>query len=388
MRSRPDPSKYAEICAKRMAGTPISHLSSEYSASPTQIGRILSEHNIKIDPIYFRLYSFDYNFFSIIDSEEKAYLLGFLYADGHNNTTNGSVRIELQYSDIGFIESIAKLLKFTGPIKKLVKKCAGKEYFSAKLQLNNRAFSNRCIELGMDHDKSFLIRFPSEKIIPKNLLRHFVRGYFDGDGSISFNPKKSRYAIISIIGNKHFINSLRQYFEQEAEVRCSTYWHNNKKSRYIGINGNQQVARALEHLYTNCSIFLPRKMEKYILLKSLLREFSRKKSCASKYFGVTATKEGTWRSIAYVKRVSHYLGTFKTEIEAAKAYDNFCLQNNHNLTRINFPPTTITEVSRFSLQYMNLSEKRAKTPNPEGEKLRETHTWAETVEKILERIGD
>lgn len=330
--------EHPNIVQKRWAGATLSSIAKEYGVGRTTIGRILRQRGCACPSVFHRLYTFDYGFFDKVDSEAKAYLLGLLYADGCHRPETASIVLELQRADEEILSSIAKAIQFTGPIKRYERKCGSKQFPSSCLRLTHRGFSNRCLELGLQPDKSFKIRFPEPSLVPEALLRHFVRGYFDGDGSISFNPDKCRYASLTVIGNAEFISALRQYVTTTVGVGSSSYPHANGRSMYLGVHGNVQVERVLDHLYTGATIALPRKQSKYELIKTKRREFSRRVGCASPYFGVSCTENGNWRSVVYESgRKCIYLGTFKTDKEAAEAYDAYCREHGHHLDRLNFP---------------------------------------------------
>ena len=55
--------------------------------------------------------TFDEHSFDVIDTEEKAYWLGFLYADGNVSNTKNEVGITLQSSDIKHLYKFKTFLK-------------------------------------------------------------------------------------------------------------------------------------------------------------------------------------------------------------------------------------------------------------------------------------
>ena len=70
---------------------------------------------------------------------------------------------------------------------------------------------NRLIELGCVPQKSLILRFPSLTIFSSvNLIRHFVRGYVDGDGSLSYTT--TGRLVIYIIGTKEFLSKIISLF--------------------------------------------------------------------------------------------------------------------------------------------------------------------------------
>ena len=133
-----------------------------------------------------RMYNVNHNFFDIIDSEEKAYILGFLYADGTNmeviNGQNGISFTQLE-QDIDILNKINVAMQSTYPINSYIQKSNGK--VKCKLTFCSQKLSDQVNFLGAPPKKSLILKFPNKEIFKSpDLIRHFIRGYFDGDGCI------------------------------------------------------------------------------------------------------------------------------------------------------------------------------------------------------------
>ena len=102
------------------------------------------------------------------------------------------------------------------------------------------------------------------KRIPNNLLHHFVRGYFDGDGCIYYNKNAGDY-VITFTGSTLFIKELLKLLQIQCGVRKGNLSHRNIDSLYnatLSLGGNLQVARLGKWLYDQSTVFLERKYEK------------------------------------------------------------------------------------------------------------------------------
>lgn len=135
------------------------------------------------------MYSIDKNFFEKIDSPEKAYVLGFIYADGYNSTKQISMSQINQDKDI--LEKINKCLKSDSPIYNY-NNAYGNE--SVRLTFNSMKMCNDITQLGAIKNKSLVLKFPDNNIVPAKLKRHFIRGYFDEDGCI-WNGKRKKMIV-------------------------------------------------------------------------------------------------------------------------------------------------------------------------------------------------
>ena len=108
--------------------------------------------------------------------------------------------------------------------------------------------------------KTLVLSYPDEKILPKELERHFVRGYLDGDGCISYHGlsnDKRAYAL-GFTGTRNILEGIKKFFGKE-EVKISP--HNN--AYQINIGGNIQTGKMLDILYSDATIYLDRKFDIY-----------------------------------------------------------------------------------------------------------------------------
>lgn len=200
-------------------------------------------------------YNVDETFFEKIDTEEKAYILGWMYSDG-NVMPDGKLRISIQISDRVIIDKITKILNYDGPIREKIKK--GNRKTQIELCVNRKKMVYDLMKLGCIPNKSMVLKMPTFDQVPENLFNHFIRGVFDGDGSIStdgianitttdiFNDKLSDY-LTKLLGI-----TTRKYYRKKGRNTCSL--HFNKQKSTIGF---------LTWLYGDATIWLDRKYEKW-----------------------------------------------------------------------------------------------------------------------------
>ena len=109
-------------------------------------------------------------------SPEMAYVLGFFTADGNMcKHRNGGHYLEFTSADLEILEKIKRIMSLHQGIS--IVRRNSKEYY--RIQIGSRALFNDLINLGLTPAKSKTIRFPE---VPGGYIRHFVMGYFDGDG--------------------------------------------------------------------------------------------------------------------------------------------------------------------------------------------------------------
>ncbi len=207
-------------------------------------------------------YSIDGNFFEQIDTQEKAYWLGFLFADGYN-TEAYRITINLQWGDREHLERLKLSLGSSHPIIKRIMKIK-KLNEVARLDVNCRKI---CLDLanhGMVKAKSLVLKWPIT--VPTELLRHFIRGYFDGDGCIT--PSKTAVGCISFCSSHSFIASLKKYLVRELDFSKNKV-EDTGNAAVVRWSGREIVERFFHFIYKDATVYLPRKKEKMEKLLTL-----------------------------------------------------------------------------------------------------------------------
>ncbi len=222
---------------------------------PGVVVRVLKENNIPMTNTQ-RIYKCNENTFNKIDNEFKAYWLGFLYADGC--ISRNTLILRLSSKDELHLEKFKNFLESDAIIKKGKQNSFGINTEYVEIRINSKKIVQDLINLNCYYCKSLILIFPSSSIVPSELLNHFVRGYFDGDGSISLT-KEDQYTV-SFQGTEDFLNNLKNIFNinVKLEKRKET-----SKVYYIRFGGNLQVIEKLNWLYNNANIYLERKYDRY-----------------------------------------------------------------------------------------------------------------------------
>lgn len=214
-----------------------------------------------------RQYSLDEHYFDNIDSQDKAYILGFLYADGYNNEKTGVVAISLQEQDKGILDKFCMALNSNNLPKLSTFNHKKNPNWSNvyRLSFHSRYLSSILAKHGMIQNKSLKIVFPEH--LDSSLYSHFIRGYFDGDGCFYYNPK-SRVDQINIVGTEQFCQSIMDILHDNHVITggkvCITGHKDNGITRLIRFGGVKQTKAFLDWLYKDANLYLERKHQKYI----------------------------------------------------------------------------------------------------------------------------
>lgn len=215
----------------------------------------------------YRKYSIDVNYFNKIDNRNKAYWLGFLYADGtihirYNNKNIRAVNLELTLKDIDILEEFKKDIKSDAPIKEKITNINGNKYINSRLIINNTEFCKNLINLGCVPNKTSIITFPTENILPKDLQVDFIRGYFDGDGCIYVG--KDNQIQINILGTYALLYGISKIFEEKGNCHKGNIKKHPKSNIYqLDYHGNKQAYNIFKILYNNEPFCMMRKKEKF-----------------------------------------------------------------------------------------------------------------------------
>ena len=207
------------------------------------------------------------HYFDTIDTEEKAYWLGFLYADGNlskptrtvGETTKPFYRIEisLKEADAAHLEKLRKALNMEAPIRTSHTNFAQSN--RARLSWNSKHMWNVLNSYGCTPCKSLSLKFPDSSIFTnKSLIKHFIRGYVDGDGCLSFCDSNHKKAYMSILGTQDMLKNIQNWlplqYEQVLYEKGNVY-----QLAFAG-----KTAFFIEnYLYNNCNVKLDRKYNKY-----------------------------------------------------------------------------------------------------------------------------
>lgn len=112
------------------------------------------------------------------------------------------------------------------------------------------------INLGCVPNKSLILKFPTKEQVPNELIHHFVRGYFDGDGCFYL---KNIFFNIEIVGNNNFLKILSLKLKEKNIENTIYSFSKNKNVKRIIINKKESKLNFINYIYSNSNIYLNRK---------------------------------------------------------------------------------------------------------------------------------
>lgn len=249
-----DQMKY--IISEYKKGKTLSALGREFGVSYSTIRNLLKRKGIKTEG---NKHNFprDEFYFSNIDSKEKAYWLGFLYADGCVHSNSNEISITLKDRD--HLEKFRKAIKSNNKIGESIDKRFSSLPKIYHFSIKDKQLKSDLIKWGCVPNKSLtLTKIPN---IPRDFVSHFIRGYFDGDGSLHWLNGTKNFRI-SFVGTAPFLKDI----QKELGLSLSLGQQKGNQSKYFQVAGRKQVPMILDYIYKDSdeNIRLTRKYKNYL----------------------------------------------------------------------------------------------------------------------------
>lgn len=242
----------------------IADIAKRYHKTAKFISNFLKAWDIPIQgtTVRNRKYHINQDFFGVIDTEEKAYVLGFILADG--SVVGNNLAICLQEGDKGLLEGILSAMESNHPLR-------FRDYSKARangrphqqdqwiLRVKNKKIVNDLAKYGIVQNKSLKTYYPQN--VPDELFPHLLRGIFDGDGYVC---KENEYQV-KITGCVYLLTSLQKMLKDklgiESRIRDAC---DNGITKNLFITKKADCKRILDYMYSNATIYLERKRQVYL----------------------------------------------------------------------------------------------------------------------------
>ena len=218
----------------------------------------MKKHGIKtIGSQGARKNNLNHDFFESIDSEEKAYWLGFIMADGcvYKGSDESSLRLQinLKGSDVEHLEKFQNAIGSSYKVQtKMIKTSS-----VCILKVNSTKMCRDLIALNVVPRKSLVAEMP---LIQEDLQKHYIRGYFDGDGCLDFVNKRIR---ARMVGTENMMSSIHEILKRNGI--CSSVYKpsTGKKVFSLEIAKKAEALSFSKWIYEESSTYLSRKKELY-----------------------------------------------------------------------------------------------------------------------------
>lgn len=226
-------------------------------------------YNVKYNRNFKGIYTCNENIFKN-DDEKSFYLAGFIAADGsiQNRKYSKILKISLSLNDKSHLIKIKNLLGSSHPIKEYTvkpNKLVKTTNFSSEIQIANKILVNDLLKFNIIPNKSLVYKFP-QNIKNNKFINHFMRGYFDGDGSISKcglgKNRTVEQLSFSILGTLDFLTNYQDILINNCQLNKVKICKRNN-IYCLSYSGNKIIKKIYDFLYADASIYLQRKKDKF-----------------------------------------------------------------------------------------------------------------------------
>lgn len=234
-----------------------------FGCSNPSVINVLKRNSVPVGKKYsYRKYLLRENMFDVIDTEEKAYWLGFVYADGCVNKKMTTLSIGLSAVDAEHLEKFRDVISPGRPVYRYTRVAEWngnkKLAHGATLSIWSRNISISLHNVGVSKERQ-----EPEKLfaaIPDELFHHWLRGYFDGDGSAATHDFR-----IALVGEYKLLRWIEHKIDEFISIgtKRSIYYPKGKRKVVGSIYfKGRTIAKAIyELMYRDATIFLDRKKE-------------------------------------------------------------------------------------------------------------------------------
>lgn len=222
------------------SGVPVDEIAAKVGVSTHAIYRKARELSLERDSRKFRVND------DIFDewSEETAYWVGFIAADGYLREDRKEIVVCLSIKDRDYLLQLNNIVQPERPL--IVDEARGR----VTCTINSDAIYDRLVSIGLTPRKTHTLEFPT---VPSNYERAFIRGYFDGDGSVYMRGDGLRG--VNILGTRPFLLELQP--KVPAPLRGPR--RRSQCNIFIVSAVGKKANQFHSWLYENAAVFIRRK---------------------------------------------------------------------------------------------------------------------------------
>lgn len=250
----------SEIIKKYSKGSSLNKLAREYRVNNTRIKSLLLDNSVQLKTQGGqRRLAIDEDFFESVDTEEKAYWVGFILADGcvrQDKTGRWQFSLTLQGADVGHLKKLRAALGSEHAIIFSRSDCI--------FSISSKKLCHDLINIGIIPNKTYTGK---PALVPGSLKSHYFRGLIDGDGCISLNRAGMAYSL-RLFGTYAILHDFSSFCGRKGK---HIYKKKNQSGYEFRLTDKKVVLQTLEILYGDCSVYLDRKHAIYQRASTRLR---------------------------------------------------------------------------------------------------------------------
>ena len=243
-----------EIRQRYEAGEPAHVIARDHGVSRPTLIRLLRKQgaHIRDNSECQQKHSCDHRFFQIIQTEQQAYWLGFFTADGSIRPPN-IIALATALRDGAHVRRFATAVETTCPVEDRL----NRRWPMTEIAFRSTKMTDDLAQFDVVPNKEQTVPWPA---LPSHLVRHYLRGEIDGDGSFTTSRRQVSMMVAS---NRPYLESCQQFLMNEFGFKKTKIYKAGKK---VGIHclrygGNRQMLPFFNWLYEGTTIYLPRKRQ-------------------------------------------------------------------------------------------------------------------------------
>ena len=243
-----------------MQGNSLNKTSNTFNITPYKLKKIFQENNIVIRSQKEQLVienikrtkQINHNYFEKLNNI-NCYYLGFLYADGTVRKNRKEIKICLSSIDYDFLQKFKEDLQIE---KNVVIRNTSNGFEVCELSFSSLKIKMDISNYGIVPNKTYIDN--SLNKIPEEYKLAFIKGYFDGDGSFSFNKNTKQCKLVFTSHTKTILEDIKEYFGNGNIYKDS---RNGTYSLEFSTLPSLAIMKKFYELQTPC---LSRKKDKYL----------------------------------------------------------------------------------------------------------------------------
>ena len=241
------------------------YISKLFNTNTNLIRNLLIRNDIKLrkNSENSKKYKVNEDYFNDINTNEKAYFIGLLFADGNIAKKTLHTSISLKEDDAYILDYFLKKiyenreLEYIPKKTKLFNDSIVESLPQKKLSIQNKKIGNDLLKIGLIPNKTHILKFP---IINKIFYPSFILGYFDGDGCIYKSKSVKNNFLINFAGCEGFLIEVQNILINELGLN-KTKLQKHKNIFYLRYSGKNNIKKIFSYMYNNDNICLKRKKD-------------------------------------------------------------------------------------------------------------------------------
>ena len=238
-----------KIIQRYCQGESCQSIADSYRVTFHTVSNILEKNNIPRNNRYNNL-NLNINYFTEINSFDKAYFLGFLLTDGNVGKDSNAITLSLAEKDIKILKLFSKYTENSNSIY------YRKDKPEVTLSIKCREWKQDLKKYGIVPQKTYIADMP---ILEENMMPHFIRGLIDGDGWIS---EKSHQ--LGFCGTEKVVKKLKDFLVKKLGVYDVKVLHPKENVWQVTWASKKDIELIGNYIYDNKQdCFLERKYNNF-----------------------------------------------------------------------------------------------------------------------------